>query len=125
MRRFKRSLRTLVLLALLALSALLLIRCGAENPLAPARGDNEVWIQASGFDPTSLTIPIGTSVTWTNKDATGHDVTSGTPGNVANDFSGSPPLNQNETHSAAFPKSGRFPYFCSRHPGKVGTIVVQ
>ena len=121
MRRFK----VFILLALLALTALLLIRCGTENPLAPSRGDNEVWIQSSGFDPQELTVTVGTSVKWTNKDATGHDVTSGTPGNVANDFTGSAPLNQDETHFAAFTKAGRFPYFCSRHRSKVGTIVVQ
>ncbi len=112
-------------LVLLLIAALALVRCGAENPFQPTRGDDEVWIQASGFDPTSLTVTLGTTVTWTNKDATGHDVTSGTPGNVANDFNGSPPLNQNEAHSVTFPKSGRFPYFCSRHRSKVGTIVVQ
>ncbi|MEK7728620.1 MAG: plastocyanin/azurin family copper-binding protein [candidate division KSB1 bacterium] len=122
MRRFK----IIFQLVLLALAALLLLRCGAENPFQPTRGDNEVWIQASGFDPAELTITSGTTVTWTNKDATGHDVTSGTPGNVSSDFSSSPlTLNQGETHSASFSKKGRFAYFCTRHRSKLGTIVVQ
>lgn len=121
-----RRLRVFFLLALFAVTALLLIRCGTENPLQPSRGDDEVWIQASGFDPTELTVTSGTTVTWTNKDATGHDVTSGTPGNVSSDFNSSPlTLNQGETHSASFSKKGRFPYFCTRHRSKVGTIVVQ
>ncbi len=121
MRRFKKF----YLLALLLLAALLLIRCGAENPFQPTRGDNEVWIQASGFDPQELTVTLGATVTWTNKDATGHDVTSGTPGDVANDFASSAPLSQGDTHSVLFPKKDRFPYYCSRHSSKVGTIVVQ
>ncbi len=121
-----RHFRSFLLLALLALAALLLIRCGAENPFEPTRGDNEVWIQASGFDPVELTVTIGVTVTWTNKDATGHDVASGTPNNVTNDFNGTKlPLNQGETHSATFSKKGRFPYFCTRHRSKVGTIVVE
>ncbi|NUO83508.1 cupredoxin domain-containing protein [candidate division KSB1 bacterium] len=122
MRRFK----NVRLLALLLLAALLLIRCGTENPFQPTRGDNEVWIQAAGFDPKELTVTAGTTVTWTNKDATDHDVTSGTPGNFTTAFQSSPlPLHQGETHSATFSKSGRFPYYCQKHTSKVGTIVVQ
>jgi plastocyanin len=122
MRRFK----PILLLALSAITAALVLRCGAENPFEPARGDDEVWIQASSFDPTELTVTSGTTVTWTNKDATGHDVTSGTPNNVTHDFTSSPlTLNQGETHSATFAKKGRFPYFCTRHRTKVGAIVVE
>lgn len=122
MRRFKSTL----LLVALALTALLVIRCGTENPFQPTRGDNEVWIQSSGYDPTELTVTVGTTVTWTNKDATGHTVTSGAPGNVSTDFTSSPlTLNQGETHSATFSKRGRFAYFCTQHRSKLGTIVVQ
>ncbi len=122
MRRFK----SMLLLAALALTALLVIRCGTENPFQPTRGDNEVWIQSSGYDPSELTVTVGTTVTWTNKDATGHTVTSGAPGNVSTDFTSSPlTLNQGETHAAAFSKRGRFPYFCTQHRSKLGTIVVQ
>lgn len=122
MRRFK----PILTLAALALMALLVIRCGTENPLQPGRGDNEVWIQASGYDPTELTVTVGTNVTWTNKDATGHTVTSGMPNNVSTDFTSSPlTLTQGETHSVTFSKRGRFPYFCTQHRSKLGTIVVQ
>ena len=61
-------------------------RC-SENPLQPfLRGPNEVWIQSTGFDPTTLTVSVGATVTWTNKDNLKHDVTSGLPGNVRSDF---------------------------------------
>jgi len=39
-------------------------------------GANEVWIQNMAFNPSTLTVTAGTTVTWTNKDAIGHTVTS-------------------------------------------------
>ena len=122
MQRFKKFSFFILLAAL----AIVLVRCGTENPLAPMRGANEVWIQASGFDPVELTITSGNSVKWTNKDANAqHDITSGTPGNPASAFPGSLPLGAEESHSATFRTRGRFPYYCTRHPSKLGTIVVQ
>ena len=39
---------------------------------------NTVTIQGLAFSPTTLTVPVNTTVTWTNKDATAHTVTSDT-----------------------------------------------
>lgn len=102
-------------------------RCG-ENPLQPLlRGPNEVWIQATGFDPATLTVSLGTTVTWTNKDNIKHDVTSGLPGNVRSDFGPSPTLNANMTFDHTFTRRGTFNYFCLIHGSNHGTgsIVVQ
>lgn len=119
--------RLSLLLFLLIGLALLQWRCG-ENPLeAIIRGPNEVWISSSGFDPSTLTVASGTTVTWTNKDNVTHDVTSGQPGNVENVFDPSPNLKANGTHPVTFSQRGTFNYFClahgSNHPG--GRIVVQ
>ncbi|MCI0697919.1 cupredoxin domain-containing protein [candidate division KSB1 bacterium] len=119
--------RRRLLLVLLGALALAQWRCG-ENPLQPnMRGPNEVWIFSSGFDPATLTVSAGTTVTWTNKDNVTHDVTSGRPGNVENAFDPSPNLKPNDTHPAAFSQRGTFNYFClthgSSHAG--GRIVVQ
>ncbi len=116
-----------LLLFLLAALALAQWHCG-ENPLQPAmRGPNDVWISSSGFDPATLTVTTGTTVTWTNKDNVKHDVTSGQPGNVQSDFDPSRNLSTNDTHQVLFNKRGTFNYFClihgSGHPG--GRIVVQ
>jgi plastocyanin len=103
------------------------LRCG-ENPLQPdIRGPNEVWIFSSGFDPSSMTVAAGTTVTWTNKDNITHDVTSGKPGNVENRFSPSPNLKPNDTHAVTFNQRGAFNYFCLTHGGGHGTgvIIVQ
>lgn len=114
-------------LALLAVLAFLQWHCG-ENPLQPdLRGANEVWIQATGFDPVTLTVNVGTTVTWINKDNVRHDVTSGIPGTVENSFDASPNLAANATFPTTFTRRGTFKYFCSIHGNNHGTgsIVVQ
>lgn len=110
---------------LLAGLALVLVRCGQQNPFEPTRGENEVWILATSFDPPELTVAVGTTVEWTNKDNTIHDITSGMPTHPADDFTPSPPLKSNETYAMAFRKAGRFPYYCTVHPQKIGVIIVQ
>jgi plastocyanin len=112
---------------LLVALAVVQLRCG-ENPLAPPqRGANEVWITSGGFDPSSLTVSVNTTVTWTNKDNVKHDVTSGQPGNVESKFKPSPNLNSNETYQATFSQRGRVDYFCLIHGNGhgAGVIIVQ
>ena len=125
--RFSKLIRRRLLLFLLGALALAQWRCG-ENPLQPnMRGPNDVWISSSGFDPATLTVAVGTTVTWTNKDNVKHDVTSGRPGNVENLFGPSPNLAANDTYQEVFNTRGTFNYFClihgSGHPG--GRIIVQ
>lgn len=82
-------------------------------------GANEVYIQGMAFSPSTLTITTGTTVTWTNKDAATHTVTSDTPlfdsGNVA----------ANGTYSYTFNNAGTFAYHCNIHPTMKATIVVN
>src|ERR1051325_3952740 len=39
-------------------------------------GANEVWIQNYAFNPSSITVPVNTTIKWTNKDAVTHTATS-------------------------------------------------
>lgn len=76
---------------------------------------------AQGFDPATKTIPIGTNVTWMNKDpALPHTATAddGTfdSGNLAAGTG---------TYSFVFNATGTFPYKCSLHPTMTATITVQ
>lgn len=112
----------MLVLLLLAL-ALLSIRCGADNPLAPdVRGDNEVWIQASGFEPTTLTVTAGTTVTWKNKDTEIHTVESGTPDNPDIRFT-SPNIKASSSWSFKFDSKGTFDYYCSIHRNQAKIVV--
>jgi len=106
------------------LVAALGMQCGDSSPLEPdGPGANEVWIQNSRFNPQSLTISRGTTVTWINKDSETRDVQSGSPMAPTNDFV-SPNLDANDTFSHRFSNAGVFNYY-SIITQATGIIVVE
>jgi plastocyanin len=87
------------------------------GPAAPVSG-NAVSIDNFAFAPATLTVPVGSTVTWTNKDEEPHTV-------VANDGSfHSPGMGSQATFSYTFAKPGKFDYVCSIHPYMHATVVV-
>lgn len=89
----------------------------SENSAAPAVG-NAVYIDNFAFAPAKLTVPVGNTVTWTNRDEEPHTV-------VADDGSfHSPGMGSQATFSFTFAKSGTFDYICSIHPFMRATVVV-
>jgi plastocyanin len=88
------------------------------NP-GTVQGANEVFIQGMAFSPSTLTVTAGTVVTWTNKDAVTHNVTS----NPALFASGG--LGNGATYSFTFATKGTFNYSCTIHPSMTGTVVVN
>ena len=83
-------------------------------------GGAQVSMKDIKFNPSTVTIKAGGTVTWTNDDSVGHDVT-------ADDFSSGDPggLNGGDTYSHAFKKAGAYDYVCSVHPGMKGTVKVK
>jgi plastocyanin len=73
----------------------------------------------AAYVPDSITVSVGTIVKWTNNDNVAHDVTS--KNNVF--FSGN--MGPGATFSQTFQSTGSFPYYCTIHPGMVGTVTVQ
>ena len=80
---------------------------------------NEVIIQSMAFIPVTLTVPVGTTVRWKNKDNVAHTVTSDTG---AWD-SGNIPVNG--VFNFPFTAAGTYTYHCTYHPMMTGTIIVQ
>jgi plastocyanin len=70
------------------------------------------------LSPSSLTVSVGDTVTWTNHDGVAHTSTSNT--GVWN--SGS--LSNGQSFSFIFSTVGSFPYHCTIHPSMTGTITV-
>jgi len=87
-------------------------------------GSNEVSVRDSSFSPGSLTIPVGTTVTWRHTGSMVHTVTSGTRGNPSGLFN-SGDMNNGDTFQFTFSSTGTFPYYCTYHNGMNGTIIVQ
>ncbi len=89
----------------------------ATAPAAPVAG-NAVNIDKFAFAPVTLTVPAGSTVTWTNRDEEPHTV-------VANDGSfHSPGMGTQATFSYTLAKAGSFDYVCSIHPFMHATVVV-
>ncbi|HEY7110376.1 MAG TPA: plastocyanin/azurin family copper-binding protein [Nitrososphaeraceae archaeon] len=79
------------------------------------------------FDPATLNVSTGASVTWTNGDTTLHTVTSGTPeGGAASgaEFDSSY-IGAGKTFEHTFASAGTFDYYCTLHPFMTGKVVVS
>jgi amicyanin len=71
------------------------------------------------FGPEDLTVAVGTTVTWTNRDDIPHTVVS-TTGAFKSKV-----LDTDEKFSFTFSKAGTYDYFCSVHPKMTGKVIVQ
>jgi plastocyanin len=96
----------------LALAALMTAHASASGPVA-------VGIKEFTFAPATLTVPVGTTVTWTNHDEEPHTVTSATGA-----FR-SAGLSNEEAFSQTFTHRGTYQYFCALHPHMKATVMVK
>ncbi len=123
--------------SLAVLSALLLSGCGTvsynqsaapsststtpttQNQPATAKTNsaNTISIQNFAFSPETLTVKKGTTITWTNNDATSHTIKSAT-------FN-SGDLAKGATFKFTFDTPGTFDYSCGIHPSMKGKIIVE
>jgi plastocyanin len=104
---------------------------------AEDRATNAVSIQGLAFAPGKLTVPMGTRVSWSNKDDVKHIVTSGKPGRdaVPGVSKGTPAkptgifdqamAPSGSTFAFTFDKAGTYTYFCRIHSSMRGVIVVR
>jgi len=79
-----------------------------------------VNIDNFSFMPKTLTVPAGTTVTWTNHDDVPHTVTS-----TDSRFASSPALDTDDHFSYRFTTPGTYAYYCSLHPQMTGWIIVH
>jgi plastocyanin len=96
--------------------AVLALAFAAGALAAPAR--HTVTIEGVKYDPPTVTVKQGDSVTWTNKDPYPHTVTA--PGAFDSKEIGA---DRKWTYVAR--KPGRYDYICTLHPNMKGTLVVQ
>jgi len=95
---------------------------GQKDLLASAQQKpetTEVKIDNFSFGPGTLTVPVGTTVTWTNRDDIPHTVVS-TEGAFKSKV-----LDTDEKFAYTFSKAGTYPYVCSIHPKMTGKVIVQ
>jgi plastocyanin len=109
--------------AILAMA--LALTAGAKPNLALSSGDKpasgaEVKIDNFSFGPASVTVPVGTTITWTNNDDVPHVVTSDD-----NKMFKSKALDTDDHFSFTFTKPGTYNYYCAIHPKMTAKVVVQ
>lgn len=78
----------------------------------------EVKIDNFSFGPAAITVSVGTTVTWINRDDIPHTVVS------TDKVFKSKVLDTDEKFSYTFTKAGDYPYFCSIHPKMTGKVTV-
>jgi plastocyanin len=85
---------------------------------APAASETPVAIAGFAYEPVSLEVAVGTSVSWTNEDSTQHTVT------AADGSFESGAIAQGEAFSHTFDAPGTFSYACRFHPTMQATVTV-
>jgi plastocyanin len=91
---------------------------GARTAAASA-AVSEIAIQGFKFTPGTVTVPIGTTVTWVNHDDDAHTVTAD-DGRLA-----SAGLDHGEQFSYRFTAPGTYAYHCALHPYMTARIIVK
>jgi plastocyanin len=102
--------------------AVLVLLAGSPRVKAndqPTAASAEVKIDNFVFGPQTITVPVGATVTWTNKDDIPHTAVS-TDGAFKSKV-----MDTDEKFSYTFTKPGTYPYYCSIHPKMTGKVVVQ
>ena len=102
---------------------------GVDHPIAitdvPLEADvrgnagHDVAIDNFRFTPGTSSVPVGTTMTWTNHDDVPHTVVS-----TERTFR-SPALDTGDRFSHRFEAPGTHDYFCSIHPRMTGRLVVE
>jgi plastocyanin len=85
-------------------------------------GSTLVVIRNFGFEPASVSVRAGGTVTWVNCDEPGQPAHTSTAD--AGAWS-SPTLAPGQAFSRTFDQAGNFLYHCEPHPFMTGTVVVQ
>lgn len=86
---------------------------------ASSASAQSVSIDNFSFTPATLSVDVGTEVTFTNHDDIPHTVV-----DVAGGFK-SKPLDTNDSYRHVFDAKGTYRYFCSIHPTMTGQVVVH
>ena len=90
-----------------------------EDEMQVAAGAaQQVVVDNFSFAPATMSVQVGTTITWTNRDDVPHNVVS-----TQKKFA-SPVLDTDEQFSHTFDVAGTYKYYCSIHPKMTGQVVV-
>ena len=91
----------------------------ATTSTSPKLGPNEVWAIRREFLLPTITVTVGTTITWTNKDDEEHTVT------FDNGLLNRGLAARDASFNHTFTERGTFTYHCDPHPEMKGTVIVR
>ena len=94
---------------------------GASPAASPAAGEVTIDIVDFAFEPASVTISLGTTVTWVNKGPTAHTTVAFDGGEKTWD---SGIMEAGDTFSFTPTEAGTYDYICGLHPNMKATLIV-
>ncbi len=89
-----------------------------------AANTNEVSYDSDGFSPATISVEVGTKVTWTNDSGSDMWVASD-PHPVHTDFSRFDQLKSGDSYSFTFEEAGTYEYHNHLNSGDTGSVVVK
>jgi plastocyanin len=98
-------------------------RTSSVSPPGSSTEPGKVVIHTFAFEPQTISVTAGTTVTWTNQDAILHTVTAGTSAKPGTMFD-SKLDGIGSTFDFTFSKPGSYPYHCSIHEVMQGVVNV-
>ena len=117
-----------VLLAIVSVVAIAPSAFAAEVTIENAPGSSTPGCEPDCFIPSTVTVDLGTIVTWVNTDNAAHTATSGTPADGPDGVWDSSLIMVTagmNTFSYTTDTVGTFDYFCMVHPWMAGTLIVE
>jgi plastocyanin len=94
---------------------------GATPPGGATAEEVAIDIVDFAFEPVEVTVPAGTTVTWTNVGPTDHTTVAYIDGDIV---WASEIMRAGDTYSHTFDEPGTFVYRCGLHEGMLGSITV-
>jgi amicyanin len=111
-RNLKTNVGTVIVMTALSLGAL-----GQSNSASASKA--EVTIDNFTFQAPTITVAVGTEVTWINRDDMPHTIASD------DKMLKSKALDTDERFSFTFAAAGTYHYLCSIHPKMTGEVIVK
>src|SRR4029077_4093744 len=118
------SVRPMLFVAALSL-ALVACTTSPSSSAQSSSGGNTVTLSGLAFSPTSLTVKVGTTVTFKNNDSVDHTVTNGKDGKPDANAAFDKSLPSGQSVDIVFDKAGTFNVTCKIHSSMNMTVTVQ
>lgn len=97
---------------------------GAQQAAGAAQAADTVQIKDFLFEPAAVTVPVGTKLTFVNRDSAPHTATSGPSPELRGVFD-TGTLTKGQSTSVTLTKPGTFAYYCEIHAFMTATVIVR